>query len=224
MSSPRVIVVTGTDTGVGKTIATAALAVHTGLPLVIKPAQTGISPDNDEERDIDVVSRLSGAPAEQFVELADPLAPDTAARLREVTIPTVADHAHAIRHLLTDHGSVIIEGAGGLLVRIDTEGGTLLDLTADLAKRETVAVYVVARAGLGTLNHTALTVNALRHAGIEPAGLILGSWPAQPDQAESLNRTELSRVTGVPLVGVIPEGAGALEADAFRAAAPTWFA
>ncbi len=223
MSNARIVVVTGTDTGVGKTIATAALAVHTGQPLVVKPAQTGIAPGSGEERDIDVVARLSGAPVEQFVELADPLAPDTAARLRDVAIPTVADHAHAIRHLLTDHGSVIVEGAGGLLVRLDTEGGTLLDLATDLAKRETVAVYVVARAGLGTLNHTALTVDALRHAGLEPAGLILGSWPTAPDQAEGLNRTELSRVTGVPLVAVIPEGAGDLPADDFRAAAPTWF-
>jgi dethiobiotin synthase len=219
----RIIIVTGTDTGVGKTVATAALAVHLGRPLVVKPAQTGIAPDNGEERDIHVVARLAGSPVEQFVELTDPLAPDTAARLRGVSIPTVADHAHAIRHLLVEHPTVIVEGAGGLLVRLDTDGGTLLDLAADLAKREPVSVYVVARAGLGTLNHTALTVDALRRAGLEPAGLVIGSWPADPDQAAELNRTELPRVTGVPVVAVLPEGAGSLEPDVFRAAAPTWF-
>lgn len=219
----RIVIVTGTDTGVGKTVATAALAVHLGQPLVVKPAQTGIAPGNGEERDIDVVARLAGSPVEQFVELADPLAPDTAARLRGVSIPTVADHAHAIRHLLVDHETVVVEGAGGLLVRLDTDGGTLLDLAADLSKREPVAVYVVTRAGLGTLNHTALTVDALRRAGLEPAGLVIGSWPADPDQAAELNRTELPRVTGVPVVAVLPAGAGSLEPSAFRAAAPTWF-
>ncbi|MDO7869130.1 dethiobiotin synthase [Nocardioides jiangxiensis] len=219
----RIVIVTGTDTGVGKTVATAALAVHLGGPLVVKPAQTGIAPGNGEERDIDVVARLSGAPTAQFVELADPLAPDTAARLREVALPRVAEHATAIRHLLTDHATVLVEGAGGLLVRLDTEGGTLLDLAADLAKREPVSVYVVARAGLGTLNHTELTVQALRHAGLEPAGLVIGSWPAEPDQAETLNRTELPRVTGVPVVAVLPENAGSLDPEEFRAQAPTWF-
>lgn len=223
MTSPRIVVVTGTDTDVGKTIATAALAVHLGQPLVAKPAQTGISPGNGEERDIDVVARLSGAPTRQFVELEDPLAPDTAARLRGVSVPPVREHATAIRHLLADHPTVVVEGAGGLLVRLDTDGGTLLDLTADLAKREPVSVYVVTRAGLGTLNHTELTVQTLRHAGIEPAGLVIGSWPAAPDQAASLNRTELPRVTGVPVVAVLPENAGSLDPEEFRAQAPTWF-
>lgn len=235
MSTPRVVIVTGTDTDVGKTIATAALAVHLGQPLVVKPAQTGIAAGNGEERDIDVVARLSGAPTQQFVELEDPLAPDTAARLRSVAIPRVAEHATAIRHLLTDHPTVIVEGAGGLLVRIDTDGGTLLDLACNLAlapaggersdrrQREPVAVYVVTRAGLGTLNHTELTIRALRHAGLEPAGLIIGSWPAEPGQAAELNRTELARVTGIPVVAVLPENAGSLDPDEFRAQAPSWF-
>jgi dethiobiotin synthase len=221
--SPRVVIVTGTDTDVGKTIATAALAVHLGQPLVVKPAQTGIAPGNGQARDIDVVARLSGAPTRQFVELEDPLAPDTAARLRGVTIPSVASHATAIRHLLADHPTVLVEGAGGLLVRLDTDGGTLLDLAADLAKREPVDVYVVTRAGLGTLNHTELTVQALRHAGLESAGLVIGSWPTEPDQASELNRTELARVTGVPVVAVLPERAGSLSPEEFRAQAPGWF-
>jgi dethiobiotin synthase len=220
----RIVIVTGTDTGVGKTIATAALAVRLGQPLVVKPAQTGIAPDGTEERDIDVVARLTGAPVDQFVELEDPLAPDTAARLRGVALPRVAEHASAIRHLLADHPTVVVEGAGGLLVRLDTDGGTLLDLATDLAKREPVDVYVVARAGLGTLNHAALTVEALRHAGLEPAGLVIGSWPATPDLAEEQNRSELPRVTGVPVVAVIPENAGSLDPEQFRAQAPTWFA
>jgi hypothetical protein len=82
---------------------------------------------------------------------------------------------------------VIVEGAGGLLVRLDTDGGTLLDLAAGLP-RSGVEVEVVRRdvgAGLGTLNHTELTVEALRSRGIEPAGLVIGSWPAEPEAAQT---------------------------------------
>jgi dethiobiotin synthetase len=85
-----------------------------------------------------------------------------------------------------------------------------------------VDVVVVARAALGTLNHTELTVRALRERGLEPAGLVIGSWPAEPGQAESLNRDELPRVTGVPLLGVLPDGAGSLSPQEFRTAAPGW--
>ncbi len=220
----RIVIVTGTDTGVGKTIATAALAVRLGQPLVIKPAQTGILPDGSgDEPDVDVVARLSGSPTLEFTTLEDPLAPDTAARLRGVTIPPVREYAERIRHLATDHDTIVVEGAGGLLVRLDTDGGTLLDLASDLSKRHTAELYVVTRAGLGTLNHTELTVRTLHEAGITPTGLIIGSWPAEPGQAEELNRTELARVAGVPVVAVIPEGAGTLAPDAFRASASTWF-
>ena len=78
-------------------------------------------------------------------------------------------------------------------------------------------------AGLGTLNHTELTVNALRARSIEPDGLILGSWPAEPDLAERCNLEDLPRLTGVPLLAVIPEGSGAMSRDAFVSAAPGWF-
>ena len=83
---------------------------------------------------------------------------------------------------------------------------------------------MVARAGLGTLNHTELTVGALRSRGLEPAGLVIGSWPADPDLAERCNRDDLPRLTGVPLLASIPEGAGSLGRDEFLAAAPTWSA
>lgn len=217
---PQVVIVTGTDTGVGKTIATAALALRLGGPLVVKPVQTGLAED---PRDVDTVARLSGAETLQLTGLDEPLAPDTAAREAGIEIPRVATYAGEIRHLLTTHETVLVEGAGGLLVRLDTDGGTLLDLAADLRKREPLAVYVVTRAGLGTLNHTELTVRALRHEGLEPTGLVVGSWPAEPGRAEQLNLTELPRVTRVPVVAVIPEGVGTLTPEEFRAQAPAWF-
>ena len=214
----RVLVVTGTGTGVGKTVVTAALAVRSPGCLVVKPVQTGVGPD--EPGDADEVRRLAGVDVAELVRLRDPLAPDTAARLAGVDIPTVAEHAARIRTLAAGHGTVIVEGAGGLLVRLDSRGGTLLDLAASLE----ASVVVVAAAGLGTLNHTALTVAALRHRGMEPAGVVIGAWPDSPDLAERCNLEDLPRVTGVPLLACVPDGAGDLEPAAFRAAAPGWFA
>ena len=214
-----ILVVTGTGTGVGKTVATAALAARAaGTVLVVKPVQTGVLPG--EVGDVDDVRRLAGCEVTELVRLPDPLAPDTAARLAGVDLPTVAEHAARIRELAEDFDTVIVEGAGGLLVRLDATGGTLLDLAEALA----ASVVVVVAAGLGTLNHTELTVQALRARGIVPEGLVIGSWPAAPGLAEECNLTDLPRVTGVPLLAVIPEGAGALgDHVSFAAEVPGWF-
>lgn len=219
----RITIVTGTDTGVGKTIVTAALAVvagSTGTVSVVKPVQTGVG--TGDEGDAGVVHQLSGCAVHEFTTLEDPLAPDSAARFKAVKIPPVAEYAARIRALAETDDAVIVEGAGGLLVRLDTDGGTVLDLAADLARTHEVAVVVVSRAGLGTLNHTELTVNALRDRGLEPAGIVIGAWPEEPVLAERLNRDDLPRVTGVPLLGVLPDGAGALSPEDFRAAASSW--
>jgi len=214
-----ILIVTGTDTGVGKTIATAALALtRKGSVVVVKPVQTGIEAQ-DDVGDVDVVHRLTGKACQEFTTLADPLAPDTAARLAGVRIPPVAEYADRIRVLAEFHDDVIVEGAGGLLVRLDTEGGTIVNLAVALDAE----VYVVTRAGLGTLNHTELTVNALRAAGIEPAGLVIGSWPREAGLAETTNRVDLPLLTGVPVVGVLPEDAGSLAPEKFRDEAPAWF-
>ena len=221
----RVVVVTGTSTGVGKTVATAALALREAEAgrsvIVVKPVQTGIA--GTEPGDAEEVHRLSGCAVQEFTALDDPLAPDTAARLRGVRIPPVAEYADRIRVLAEFHDTVIVEGAGGLLVRLDTEGGTLLDLAETLAVSVPVEVVVVAAAGLGTLNHAELTVGALRARGLEPVGLVIGAWPDDPDLAERCNADDLPLVTGVPVLATIPAGAGAHARDAFRASAPTWF-
>jgi dethiobiotin synthetase len=217
-----VVVVTGTGTGVGKTIATAALAVRagaTGSVVVVKPVQTGIGPEHDDLADADVVHRLTGCAVQEYTTLDDPLAPDTAARLRDVRIPPVREYTDRIRVLAEFHDSVLVEGAGGLLVRLDSDGGTLLDIIVELGAE----VVVVVAAGLGTLNHTELTVGALRARGLDPIGLVIGAWPAEPGLAERLNRDDLPAHTGVPVLAVIPEGAGALDPESFRAAVPGWF-
>ena len=212
----RVVVVTGTSTGVGKTVATAALAATTPGALVVKPVQTGAADGDSDARE---VHRLTGTEVQEWTLLDEPLAPDTAARRQGVEIPSVARYAERIRDLPAD--TVIVEGAGGLLVRLDAEGGTLLDLAARLAESVSVEVVVVVAAGLGTLNHTELTVDALRARGLTVRGLVVGSWPDDPGLAERCNLEDLTRVA--PLLAVLPAGAGALDREAFLAAAPEWF-
>ena len=217
-----ICVVTGTGTGVGKTIATAALArraAQDGSVVVVKPVQTGIGPGSDEVGDADVVHALSGCAVQELTCLEDALAPETAARLRGVRIPLVAEYADRVRVLAEFHDTVLVEGAGGVLVRLDADGGTILDLAAELR----ADVVVVTEAGLGTLNHTELTVAALRARGIEPNGLVIGSWPSDPGLAETCNREDLPRLTGVPVLATIPAGAGRLTREEFARQSPGWF-
>jgi dethiobiotin synthetase len=120
---------------------------------------------------------------------------------------------------VSDADLVLVEGAGGVLVRLGP------DLTAlDVAEARSAPLVVVAAAGLGTLNHTELTVAAARARGVEVAGVVIGSWPDEPDLATRCNRDDLPRLTGVPIVGVVPAGAGRLTRDDFRDRAPSWFA
>jgi dethiobiotin synthetase len=213
-----IVLVTGTSTGVGKTVATAALAATaTGSVIVVKPVQTGALDGDSDARE---VARLAGVETEEWTLLDEPLAPDTAARRQGVAIPPVVSYAARIGALTQD--TVIVEGAGGLLVRLDASEGTLLDLATLLDAVTEVEVVVVVAAGLGTLNHTELTVDALRARGLTVRGLVVGAWPADPGLAERCNLEDLQRIA--PLLAVIPDGAGALDPEAFVAAAPGWLA
>ena len=215
-----VTVVTGTSTGVGKTIGTAALAARAIAAgeriVVVKPCQTGTADGDSDAREI---ARLTGAEVQEWTTLPEPLAPDTAARRARVGIPAVSAYVERICTLSETYDHVLVEGAGGLLVRLDTEGGTLLDI----AEATGADVVLVCAAGLGTLNHTELTVGPLRGRGIEPAGLVIGAWPREPGLAESCNREDLPHHTGVPLLAVIPDGAGVLDRPTFLAQSPTWW-
>ena len=220
----RLVVVTGTGTDVGKTVVTAALASTLAAGgarvLVVKPVQTGVA--GGEPGDADVVARLAGVDVETWAVLDEPLAPETAALRAGVTLPSVATHAVHVREVAASDDVVVVEGAGGLLVRLDTDGGTLLDLAADLATTLTVQVVVVCAAALGTLNVAELTVGALRSRGLEPAGIVIGSWPADPGLAETCNREDLPRVTGTRLLGSVPAGSGLLPSEQFRTEAAGW--
>ncbi|AOR35664.1 dethiobiotin synthase [Streptomyces fodineus] len=218
-----VLVITGTGTEVGKTVTTAAVAaaaLAAGRSVaVLKAAQTGVRPD--ERGDADEVARLAGpVTTAELARYPEPLAPGTAARragMAPVRPHEVADRA---AKLAAEHDLVLVEGAGGLLVRFDAAGGTLADAAALLD----APVLVVTQAGLGTLNTTELTALELRRRNLELAGLVIGSWPASPDLATRCNVTDLPDTAGAPLLGAIPSGAGALPPPAFRTAAPKWLA
>lgn len=232
MADPRsltsVVFVTGTGTEVGKTVATAALAAvvreRGSSVAVVKPAQTGLEPG--EPGDVDEVRRLAGdeVTTHELVRLRDPLSPEAAARRAGVTLPPVAVHAKRIGEIAAESEVVFVEGAGGLLVRLDSRGGTLADLAAGLRYKGIGAgVVLVASAGLGTLNTAALTAEALAARSLPLLGVLIGSWPSEPGLAEESNLIDLPRVTGAPLWGAIPQGAGALTGEQFRAGVPDWF-
>ncbi|MFJ9725895.1 dethiobiotin synthase [Streptomyces sp. NPDC101209] len=218
-----VLVITGTGTEVGKTVTTAAVAaaaVAAGRSVaVLKAAQTGVRPD--ERGDADEVARLAGAvTTAELARYPEPLAPATAARRAGMAPVRPQDVAEAAGKLAASHDLVLVEGAGGLLVRFDEAGGTL----ADAAQLLRAPVLVVATAGLGTLNTTELTARELRFRGVELLGIVIGGWPGSPDLAMRCNVTDLPDVAGAPLLGALPMGAGALDPAGFRAAAPGWLA
>jgi len=218
-----VLVITGTGTEVGKTVTTAAVAaaaVAAGRSVaVLKPAQTGVRPD--ERGDADEVARLAGAvTTRELARYPEPLAPATAARRAGMRAVRPHDVAEAASELAAGHDLVLVEGAGGLLVRFDDEGGTL----ADAARLLAAPVLVVAAAGLGTLNSTELTARELRQRGLELAGVVIGSWPVAADLASRCNLADLPAVTESPLLGALPAGAGAHPPAGFRAEAPGWLA
>jgi dethiobiotin synthetase len=214
----RILVVTGTGTGVGKTVTTAAIAAL-GLArgdrvAVLKPAQTGVGPD--EPGDLAHVTALApGITGAELARYPEPLAPATAARRAGRPPVTPQRSAAAARELAGRHDLVLVEGAGGLLVRFDDDAGTLAVIAALLD----APVLIVAAAGLGTLNHTALTVEALTSRSLTCAGIVIGEWPAAPGPAAISNLFDLPEITGVPLLGALPAGAGALAAAEFESVA-----
>ncbi|MFF2076075.1 dethiobiotin synthase [Kitasatospora sp. NPDC058162] len=213
--SARILFVTGTNTDVGKTVATAALAsaaLRAGRKVaVLKPGQTGVAPG--EPGDAAEVQRLAGElTLRELVRYPEPLAPDTAARRAGMPYLSPAEVVTAVRDLAATHDLVLVEGAGGLLVRYDGDGRTLADQARAVREAGLDAeVLLIASAGLGTLNIVSLTAEALAARELPLAGVVVGSWPAEPGLAERCNLADLPRSAGAPLLGALPERAGAAE-------------
>jgi len=210
-----ILIVTGTSTDVGKTVVTAAIAaLATGSVAVVKPARTGVAPG--ARGDLAEVTRLSGCTdVHEYARYPEPLSPHTAARRSGLAALTMGDVAMRISDLDVDHDLVIVEGAGGLLVPFaDDPKWTLRDLAFSLR----APVVLVTAAGLGTLNHTALTLEAMD--GLDLAGVVLGSWPAAPGLAERCNAADLFAMVPQRFAGAVPEGAAQL--GNFRRSARPW--
>jgi dethiobiotin synthetase len=198
----RDLLVTGTDTGVGKTMIAAALVTALrarGVRAIgFKPAETGIG--SEQPSDSDVLALASGeqnALARPLLRLPEALAPAVAAD-RAGVILDPDDIEARIRQLRSDGYAVVVEGAGGVMVPLSW-GYTVLDL----AQACDLDAVVVARAGLGTLNHVAMTVMMLRSHQIPIRGIVLNGRGAAPDLAESTNAESLGRMLhGVRIVEV----------------------
>ena len=174
-------VVTGTDTGIGKTVFSAALAGAMGTPYW-KPIQSGL----DEETDSQAVARLAGVRVRpEAYRLVTPASPHLAAEIDGVTVEPDA--------LTPPEGELIVEGAGGALVPV-----TRNLLYADLFARWQIPVIVCARTVLGTINHSLLTIEALKHRGVPIHGIaFLGE--AMPD-SEAI----IPEMGGVRRLGRLP--------------------
>jgi len=206
-----ILVVTGTGTGVGKTVVTAALACHArqaGIDVAVcKPIQTGTDSGDD---DLVEVARLSGVT--ELAGLArypQPLAPAAAAEQAGTALPTGDQLLQLIGDLDRPGRLTLVEGAGGLLVELADPGVTLRDLAVELE----AAALVVVTAELGTLNHTALTMESLAAQSVSCAGLAVGSWPRRPGLVETSNRSALARLA--PVRAALPAGAGSMNAAEF---------
>lgn len=204
MAKEHGIFITGTDTGVGKTVVAAAVAYSiaaTGKSVaVMKPVQTGTVLAHT--LDVQFVLRVLGreAPLEEVCPYTyqAPLSPFVASQLvgEEIRVERIISAMQALR---SGHDFLVAEGAGGLLVPI-TRGYFI----ADLAKEMGLPLVVVSRPGLGMLNHTLLTLECARARGLEVAGIVINGFPQSPGLAERTNPKALSLHTDIPIIGVIP--------------------
>jgi dethiobiotin synthetase len=206
--------VTGTDTGVGKTVLTAALACalrERGHSVgVSKPVQSGALAA-DPYGDAQLLKRWTRA-AEGPAEIAPfsfaaPLSPLVAARLEGRTVDREEAIAN-VRAIAARYDAVLVEGAGGLIAPVG-ENWTIADLARDLG----LPVLVVARAGLGTVNHSTLTVRALRELALEVAGVVLNG---AGDESTAENAALIERFAGVRVLGHTPELEGELTGERLR--------
>jgi dethiobiotin synthetase len=210
MPGVKGIFITGTDTDVGKTWVAAGLTAalrEQGIKAVyFKPIQSGCPEDGgrliptDARLAQDVAGLTEPLEALTPVALRLPLAPGVAAAQAGVTVD-LEQIAAAMRNLAARYDFLVVEGAGGLYVPLI---GTHF-LVLDLIRWLNLPLLVVAKSGLGTINHTVLTVKAAQSANIPIAGVILNRYPQSPGLAAETNPGVIRALTGVPILGRLPE-------------------
>lgn len=188
--------VTGTDTGVGKSILTAAIVARlhaAGTPLrALKPLITGLEEEPDPlwPRDHELLALAAGAvpAATMLVGYGPPVSPHLAAELagRPIELESLVER---IQGAAEAEQALVVEGVGGLLVPL-SEAADVRDLAAALA----LPVLIAARPGLGTINHTLLTLEAARAHELDVRAVVLTPWPEEPTDLERSNRATISEL------------------------------
>lgn len=201
--------VTGTDTGVGKTVIAGGLASilkSRGLDVgVMKPIATGGKEIDGRVVSDDALFLMKMVDCQDPYDLVNPiclvpaLAPTVASRLSTKVID-IEVVWNSFERLIRKHEFMIIEGVGGLLVPLSEDF-----YVADMAKRMDLPLIIVSRAGLGTINHTLLTISCARNKGLKIEGIIINN----PNEAcigvaEETNPTEIEKCSGIPILGIIP--------------------
>jgi len=204
----KLLFVTGTDTGVGKTVITAGLLAifrKKGYKtLAVKPLQTGAYRRQGRLLSPDVMfyegvgSLEEPAAVLNPVSLEPPAAPWVASLLSKTPIDLHKVY-QTVKEVQERYDLVIMEGAGGLCVPIQRSF-----LTADFIKELGCPIIIVARGSLGTINHTLLTVRYAQSRGIPVLGVVVNGLKPEADPVENLNPWVIKELCGVPLLGVIP--------------------
>lgn len=211
----RGLFVTGTDTGVGKSIVAAAicagLAARGERVAAFKPVVTGTNEHSHERRDhegdwppdhelLAAAASAGQSPGEVTpVTFGPPVSPHYAAELAGAGPLDPAELVAAARRAAQAGDVLVAEGVGGLMVPL-TPGYLVRDLAVDIG----LPVVVAARTGLGTISHSLLTVEAARAAGLTVAAVVMTPWPEAPEPIEHSNRETVERLAGVPVAG-LPE-------------------
>jgi dethiobiotin synthetase len=210
----RGLFITGTDTGVGKTVLAAAIAAELhgrGVKVrALKPVITGL--EDAGPADHEVLAQATGCRPDEVAILSydPPVSPHLAAAL--ACRPIDAEELQAaIAERTAGAEAVIVEGVGGLLVPLSDT----YDVRA-LAHALSLPVVIAARPGLGTINHTLLTLEAARSAGLAVAAVVLTPWPQEPDRIERSNRETIAELGDVEVAAL--SHVDAVQADLLAAA------
>ncbi len=199
----KTLFITGTDTGIGKTTISEALAtilkeqnLNVGY---FKPIETGCDPTPSDGK---ILSRITGQLVDEIVlyKFKEPLAPYPASKLEnvEISIEKILNHYKSLKD---KYDYLIVEGAGGVCVPIlkeENEFYTYVDLIKDMG----IPVCVVSRAGLGTINHTVLTVHILKERGIELKGILMNGFSKHKNIAEKTNPEIIQEMTDLPVLSM----------------------
>ncbi len=223
MPGLRGFFVTGTDTEVGKTVVAAsacAALVARGLHVAaFKPVVTGLDePAGEWPPDHELLARATGQSPDDVApyRFGPPLSPHLAAELAGERIDPAALMEHA-REASGGADLIVGEGVGGLLVPL-ANGYLVRDLAVELG----LPVVIAARPGLGTINHTLLTIEAARAAGLRVAGVALTPWPGEPSTMELSNRDTIQRLSGAPVSGLPHTDPGSLAAAGRKLPLDDW--